>query len=155
MQSTVYLKYSNTINLGRDGLVPLLLLSFSRHRSFQFITCPKDIYFLAQNFSCSWEVGKYFLSSLTEKEELFRLAQEVYGSELSVEIEQRKNVKAGQVASLFQKQCWKSRHHLKPNQICMCLTVVRHYLLASYAPCLFVCGFFPLLFFFSFFPLQV
>lgn len=48
-------------------MVPFLFLSFSRHRSFQFTTCPKDIYFLAQNFSCSWQVGKYFLPALLRK----------------------------------------------------------------------------------------
>lgn len=48
-------------------MVPFLFSSFSRRRSFQFTTCPKDIYFLAQNFSCSWQVGKYFLPALLRK----------------------------------------------------------------------------------------
>lgn len=40
-------------------------------------------------------------------------------------------MKARHVALFFEKQCWKSSHHLKPNKAYMCLTVVRNYLLAS------------------------
>ena len=47
-----------------------------------------------------------------------------------MKLNREKNVKAGHVALLFQKQCWKSHHHLKPNKTCMCLTVARN-LLAS------------------------
>lgn len=46
-------------------------------------------------------------------------------------------MKAGHVALFFQKQCWKSSHHSKPNKACMCLTMVRNYLLASQASLLF------------------
>lgn len=48
-------------------MVPFLFLSFIRSTSFQFTTCPNDIYFLAQNFNCSWQVGKYFLPVLLRK----------------------------------------------------------------------------------------